>query len=633
MKALRPIGMASGSITPEPCQAVIKKADAPLPVDLKAWQRDVMVARMAVLNEIERMEKDLRLSRNKAIQEFLAAAHDGALPAHLSPMVEAANHRNGTTRVLSKGTIYRWFDKLGEMGKMGLAPADTKSEENIPAWSKEFLERYRKPTKPSIPEVLQEMGERAPHYMQAVRFLQKFSRLDAQRGRRTGSELRTVKGYIIRDKSDLLPLDVVVADGHSFKAKVAHPVHGKPFNPEVEGVIDVATRVCIGWSAGLAESAMIVADAMRHAVTVNESKLYGGAFAIFYSDNGAGNTAHVISNEVTGVIARIGATAKTGIPGNPQGRGIVEKMQDTLWIAAAKKLPTYSGKDMDSLAQRRTMKIVEKDIKAQGTSELLIAWGQFLQFCERAVETYNHRPHAALPKITDPVTGYRRHMTPIEMWNRFVAEGWQPVLLEPSEIDDLFKPQVRVKTLRCMVTVLGNTYYNSVLEHHHGEFVLVNYDIHDPLKVWVRNEQQQLICVAEWEKNKKAFFPISAVEQAREQRQERRLRLKEDQIREIIEEGKGVIDHPESIPEEAVISHYVGVDAEATDAEPVEEDTTLPKRPDDFFCNSERYDWHCRFGTHTPDDEAWITKYRESEEYRMLYTFFEDQQKKEVSEQ
>ena len=54
-----------------------------------------------------------------------------------------------------------------------------------------------------------------------------------------------------RDTSNYKPLGV--CDGHSFKAKVAHPAHGRPFKPEICAIIDAATRVVVGWSTGLTE--------------------------------------------------------------------------------------------------------------------------------------------------------------------------------------------------------------------------------------------------------------------------------------------------------------------------------------------------------------------------------------------
>ncbi|RJQ21988.1 MAG: hypothetical protein C4560_02905 [Nitrospiraceae bacterium] len=576
------------------------------PAQLKDWQRDCMTARLAILQEIDTIAAEHKLSANKAIKRFINLIEKKHLAPHIQQAISQANHRDGSERTLSWQTIYRWMKLRRECGALGLAPEDTE-QLYIPAWAERFLSIYRVPSKPSIPQTLELMGADAPPYWQAVRFLKKYSRLDIQRGRMSGSELRSVKGYTIRDKSHLMPLDVVVADGHSYKAKVAHPVHGKPFNPEVEGIIDAATRVCIGWSTGLAESSMVVADAIRHAVTVNEKKAIGGLFAIFYSDQGAGNKAHAISDELTGILARIGATPKTGIPGNPQGRGIIEKAQYSIWIRGAKQLPTFTGTGMDSLSYRKTMKIVDKDIKEKGTSRLLISWGQFLEYCEETVAAYNNRPHSALPKIVDAQSGYRRRMTPIEMWNRYIETGWKPMLLDPAEIKDLFRPQVKCIARNAMVRVFGNTYYNNLLEHYHGEEVFVNYDIHDPKVVWVRDQQQRLICEAIFEANKRQFFPVSVIEQAREKRLKGRIKRLESQIDDAKIEAYGIEEI--TIPEEALIV--------PTDAI---EDVTLDTSEDQIFEEAwQRYEYLMQQAEISTDDRQWIKEYMTSNEYRSIY--------------
>jgi putative transposase len=66
--------------------------------------------------------------------------------------------------------------------------------------------------------------------------------------------MKNIKPFVRRDISQLQPNDVWTADGHTFDAEVQHPMHGRPFRPEITAIIDVATRRIIGWSVGLAES-------------------------------------------------------------------------------------------------------------------------------------------------------------------------------------------------------------------------------------------------------------------------------------------------------------------------------------------------------------------------------------------
>ncbi|WP_092896467.1 hypothetical protein [Rhodobacter sp. 24-YEA-8] len=56
------------------------------------------------------------------------------------------------------------------------------------------------------------------------------------------------------------------------------------------------------------------------------------------------------------------------------------------------------------------------------------------------VDEYNNEPHRGLPKFEDPETGKMRHMTPNEAWAAHVANGFEPVSVDPDEADDLFRP-------------------------------------------------------------------------------------------------------------------------------------------------------------------------------------------------
>jgi len=522
--------------------------------ELKSWQTRTMDARLAIIRYLEETAKAVGIS--EAVSTIVKQAHGDDLPEQLKPLVRIANKRSGDDagkRTLSTTTLYRWRRefKAAQGNYAALAPKATEKDD-IPSWAPAFLKAYRVPQKISVTAAIEDMiadlpaGIPAPSESQAYRFIEKMSRLDIQRGRKSPQELRSQKGYCDRDTSKFEPGDICLCDGHSFKAYIAHPVHGRPFHPEVCAVIDAVTRTVIGWSAGLAESAQTVADAVRHAVTVTEQKPEGCIPAILYTDPGAGNKADVNANDFTGLYARLGTTWKTGIPGNSQARGMVEKLQGTLWIKAAKQLPSFTGKDMDKVVRRKVYLLLDAEVKKAKReerpikSELLMSWKEFLDFCQQVVDTYNRRPHRSLPRITDPVTGLRRHMCPLEYWSQFLAEGWRPTLPTAAELETLFRPQIQVKCRRGEVLLFGNKYNNKELEHYHGELVNVAYDIHDAAKVWVRDWEERLICTAKFEGNKRDFYPVPFVEKARSDRQRRREKTLMNHLDEIQLEGKGV---------------------------------------------------------------------------------------------
>ena len=513
---------------------------------LKEWQRRVMDARLALFAEFKRIEASRGTSQ--AVDVFCSRARRGVLPGHLQRLVNVANARGGRNgRAISKTMIFRW-KSWEKDGIAAFAPKDGHTEQ-VPEWAPYFLKCFQRPQKPSIPEAMREMLQVLPtdiimpSYHQVRRWQRKRSRLDMQRGRHSTGALRRFKGYCRRSTDNLLPLDVVQCDGHSFKSKISNPFHGRPFKPEVCAVIDVKTKMCLGWSAGLAESAHTVADALRHAMTVSEAKPWGGVPAILYTDKGAGNLAHMLNDSVTGVLARAGITHHTGIPGNAQGRGLVEKTNQKLWITAARKLTTFCGAGMDSLEQRRVYLRMDKEVRQTGTCALseLPSWSQFLALCEQSMRDYNNAPHAGLKKIKD-AAGRIRYMTPAEAWFTAIREGWQPAMLDPAILDDLFRPQVTRITSRAQVSVFGNVYFEPVLEHYHGEEVVVEYDIHDPRAIRVRDKEQRLICLAQLDRNRRDFFPVAEVERARNKRADGRIKLLRSKIEEVEAERRGILD-------------------------------------------------------------------------------------------
>lgn len=525
---------------------------------LKRWQTQTMDARIYFIRLIERAVAS-GIGVTRAIGILVEQAKAGTLPPEAQGVVALANQRSGTDtkkRALSERSLMRWWSEWNKNGcqPTALAPRDVERTE-VPPWAPHFLQVYRVPQKISVTQALEDLADALPTGMpmpsehQVRRFVARYSKIDIQRGRVTGKEFKALKGFVRRDTSMNEPLDICLCDGHSFKAKVAHPVHGRPFNPEVCAVIDAVTRVCTGWSAGLAESSQTVADAYRHAVTINDEKRYGGIPAILYADKGSGNEAKVNADPFIGMYARLGSTYRTGIPGNSQARGRIERMQASLWIRAAKKLLTYTGKGMDEATQRKVYLTMERDVKqalkdgVQGKkSSLLLSWQEFLEFLAAEVEAYNRRPHSALPRITCPTTGLRRNMSPLEMWAKWLTAGWEPMRPEQEELDSLFRPHVMATTRRGEVRLFGNFYYAPELVHYNGTGVIVAYDVHDANQVWVKDGDERLICVARWNANKRGFYPVSAAEKAVEDRRQRRTKTLELRLDEVQAEGNPAID-------------------------------------------------------------------------------------------
>ncbi len=83
------------------------------------------------------------------------------------------------------------------------------------------------------------MLEVMPSY-DVVRYaMKKLPEVVKQKGRVTGSEYRQLEGFTRRDWTAMPVNYVWIGDGHGMKLKCAHPIHGRPFSPEITFVMTV----------------------------------------------------------------------------------------------------------------------------------------------------------------------------------------------------------------------------------------------------------------------------------------------------------------------------------------------------------------------------------------------------------
>ncbi|WP_147164312.1 Mu transposase C-terminal domain-containing protein, partial [Pararhodospirillum oryzae] len=481
--------------------------------------RATMAARSALLAEIDRLQADGGLTARQAVLVLLDHAKAGTLRADLAVMIPAANARGGKTgtRTLSYSSLYRWLRERDTGGVVALAPA-APAAPDWPAWAPTLLELYRRPQKPAIAAALALWPEGtgpAPSYDQARRFINSLGALARNMGRMGPRELKSLRAHRVRIFEHLLPGDVWTADGHCLDREVMHPLTGKPARPEVIGIVDVATRLWVGWSAWLDEAAWLVAAALRAAI------LAYGVPAIWYVDNGCGfrNRAH--SAPVTGLLGRLGVTPKHSIPYNSQARGVIERFHKTALVAPAKESMAYMGADMDRQARHLAYKTSRRDLRLYGSSPIIQPWDDFIAWVDAMQARYNARPHSALPKVRDPDTGKMRHQTPAEAWAAKMvdaeAQGVAPVRVTPEEARDLFRPHEERTVRRATVSLGGASYYSRVLEDCdlHGTRVQVCYDAHDLGRVWVRDLEGRLICEAIRDGNATPYQPAEDIAQAR----------------------------------------------------------------------------------------------------------------------
>ncbi len=503
--------------------------------------------------------------RSKAIALVSALSRAGALPNDSVDYNQVCQTALAKKRSSSLGVgerkLHEWClqaDKCqtGEDRLKVLAPQ--KQGQPVMAltrmnWLPDFLAIYRNTRGLNVAEAYRifELAyagkhgtDTVPHIDAVYRALNKLPRYVREQGRLTGSKMKSLLTYIKRDwnTSWFVNNDVWVGDGHSLKMKVQHPDHGRPFTPELTIIMDAPSRYVVGWSLAYSENTFAVADALRHAMQKH------GIPAIYYSDNGSGQTNHTLDDDLTGILPRLGVHHETGIPGNPQGRGIIERFNKTVpkWIA--QQFATYYGAGADAETTRKTLVAVNSLAKAQSEHKAVLTpiqqkakgklptWAQLLDVIEHAIDYYNNQwVHSALG--TTPAA-FRA-----QLMQKMQTHGEQMIELTEVEARDMFRPSFKRKVSRAWLSVLNNQYWHKALEPLDGVEVVAYVDIHDPKTVIVRHTDGRYICDAVLDGNQCATFPKSLVEKSRDARADRRVKKLKEEIDKAEMEKRPTLEH------------------------------------------------------------------------------------------
>lgn len=606
--------------------------------------RQVADARMVLVHQLQDLAATVGTTRASQLLALQLAS--GQASAELASAARTANLR-ARTQAVSERTLYRWAATHARDGWWGLLPAaaDTpvaEVDEDVAAVLGLYHSRdaqWRNLSRAAI-EVTKQLGREYDSwktlYGRARRALPRVNKVDLIKARHTGAERAAKLPFKRRDTSLLKPLDVWLIDGHTFKAKVRHPDHGGPFAPEVTVVKDAATRLISGWSVALSENVIAVGDALRHAVG------NCGVPALIYSDNGAGETAKQMDCPVAGIIARLGAEHRTGIPGHPQGHGLIERGWQTHMINCARQFASYQGKDVDSGTLRKVSAALAKEQRAvkRATetgeviqlSQMAPSWEKFIDAVGRAVQEYNtqHR-HRSLPKHgSGPHAG--KHMTPAEAWAAMLDTELQHKLGQ-QELKMLFMPALLRVARRGEVTFLNQVYFAHDLMAVDGEQVRVHYDIHDPAYVLVFTIGGEFVCEAKWNANRMDYFPKPVIDMAREKRVKGIVKRRQAQIDTALSELQGTLQPANrfALPaSDAPVVLMPRADAPAVcsflqlaASAPAGTEQSAPGRP--FFdTQGDRYEWLMQHRDRwDADDATWVEAYVQGEDYAELAGYFE----------
>ena len=326
------------------------------------------------------------------------------------------------------------------------------------------------------------------------------------RGRMTGAAFKSLKPYVSRDETMFSSNDIWVGDGHTFKARVQSPIHGNAFRPEVTFIIDWRSRKLVGWSVALSENVVAVSDAFRHAQLQTRARPL-----IYYSDNGSGQTGKMIDHPMTGTLGRQGIAHETGIPGSPQGRGIIERVWATTLIPLAATYPTFLGKQADKETIRKVGVELEKARRKNENSRLLPSWGQFVADLQKCVSDYNTlHSHSGV-----------KGMTPDAAYAKFMDPNSTALYVSDAEINCLWMPEEVRSYSRGLIQLFNNEYSCPQLMDvlPEGAKVRVRFDVHNADTVRVLDlHTGKFLALAVWDGHRRAAFPVTFVDDLRAKR-------------------------------------------------------------------------------------------------------------------
>lgn len=527
-------------------------------------QRATADARIQITLLVGQYEASLG-SRNKALDAVVAMSRDEALPVdeHIDYNAVCAKARaSARGKVgIGKRALHDWCiaaDKCSTPTERlaALAPQKQGQPVIVPTnieWLGDFLGVYCQPKGLPVSEAYRIFAKEyddkhgtgaAPHYDAVRRALSKLPIWVRETRRLTGSAMRGLRAYVRRDwNADWMRAnDMWVGDGHSLKMKARHPQDGSPTTPELTIIMDATSRMIVGWSLAYSESQIAVGDALRHGMQSH------GIPAIYYSDNGGGQKNKTFDTDVTGIFARLGVHHATGIPGNPQGRGIIERQMKEVPKRVAQAFATYTGKDADPETVRKMLSDMgaltdavakhkssdEMTPKQKRAEKMLPSWHELMAEIKAQVDDYNYnRIHSVIG--TTPAKKREQLLMKMDEGN-FI-----PLSAEAAR--DLFRPSFERVVDRGQVRWDNDFYADPELEFHTGKKVVVFIDQHDPSSVTVRDLDGRWICEAKLDAFMQPAFPKSFVEKKRVKSVEAQIKRKTDDIAAIRSKNRTVIEH------------------------------------------------------------------------------------------
>lgn len=451
-------------------------------------------------------------SMNNVAALFVSQAAAGKLDTRMRHLMTLVGWET-----VSVPTIKRALSSYRKEGATGLLPKYKGRVRQDYGWEVRAVALYNLPGKPGFADVASRLIEEGFDDVSESRVARYLKALPATLGKfspaRIGPHLHKLRRQKFQRRSldEVLVGEIYAGDGHTCDCYVGHPNTGKPFRPELTAFIDIKSGFVAGVWFTESESAVSTLFALSHSMRVHNH-----VPAWLYLDHGAGYRAKMLSDEATGFFARFDISTIAALPGNPHGKGWIERWFRTVRDKHDKFFyggQVYCGDDMAPETNRR----LSADLNKKEPTRKLPTLDEYVKSFMSWLEHYHNQPQDKL--------GGR---TPAQVWATLT-----PVSVE-LDMSSVVRPREEVSVGRQTVRLHNRFYYAEALALFDGKKLQAEYDLFDDSRVWLFDDKGRFVMEAKLV-NTIGVLPTSRLEEGRDRRaagQVKRLERKLDEVQQ-----------------------------------------------------------------------------------------------------
>ncbi len=425
---------------------------------------------------------------------------------------------------VSVPTIKRALSAYRKEGKTGLLPRYKGRVRQDYGWEVRAVALYNLPGKPGFADVSSRLIQEGFEEATESRVARYLKALPATLGKfspaRVGPHLHKLRRQKFQRRSldEVLVGEIYAGDGHTCDCYVGHPNTGKPFRPELTAFIDIKSGYVAGFWFTESESSVSTLFALSYAMRANDH-----VPAWVYVDRGAGYRSKMLADEATGYYARFDIGMIGALPGNPHGKGWIERWFRTVRDKHDKFFAggqVYCGDDMAAETNRR----LSADLNKKEPTRTLPSLREYVASFRTWLEHYHNQPQ-------DKLGG----CSPAQVW-----AGLKRVSVE-LDMSSVIRPREEVTVGRQTVRLHNRFYFNEALALFDAKKLHAEYDLHDDSRVWLFDTKGAFLMEALLV-DTIGVLPTSRLEEGRDRRAAGQLKRLERKVEEVRQRRADPID-------------------------------------------------------------------------------------------